>query len=76
MHDNIFETIQSDIEFLVSFLPARRVKDVEPGWAPMFYITGTYEGDIAIMQRIEEICQKYNLDLHSHDAKEDFVGED
>lgn len=48
-----------DIKFLMSFQPFTNT--VDPGLMPMDYLTGTYEGDIHVRNRIQSIKEKYNI---------------
>lgn len=75
---DLLETIKSDIKFLASFLPGHLVSDVEKGLSAMFYVTGTYEGDVELMKRVEEIYERYGIDpTEMTDAEEeDFVDTD
>lgn len=71
MNDDLLKQIRQDLEYLLSFVPARCREDVDKGLAPMFYVTGTYEGDIALADRVKEICERYNIE--ENDDDEDFV---
>jgi len=76
MTDILNETavkVRSDIEFLLDFVPATNPEQVSEGLAPMFYITGTYEGDVELATRVQEICSHYDIIL-DHDEDEDFEG--
>lgn len=53
--------LKGDMEYLLSFVPATDPSDVEPGLPAMCYITGTYDGDVAVIQRVADIKAKYNL---------------
>ena len=55
------EQVQQDIRFLLSFCPAYKTESVFPGLSPMFYLTGTYNGDVALVTRIEEIIARYQI---------------
>lgn len=72
MNDSLLSQIREDVEFLLSFLPAKNRKDVEPGLAPMFYVTGTYEGDLVLADRVAEICDRYGVEEEDY-GEEDFV---
>ena len=65
--------ITEDIKFLLSFAPATNVKDVHPGLMPMFYLTGSYDGDVALVQRIQSVVERYNIDV---DTIEDLVADE
>lgn len=69
--DKTAETIRNDIEFLLRFIPATDPKQVERGLAPMFYITGTYEGDVELATKVKEICDRYGIELRN-DEEEDY----
>lgn len=51
--------LKEDIEFLLSFSPCDAPEDVPEGLNPMFYFTGTYEGDKELAERIAEIRNRY-----------------
>ena len=57
--------VKDDIEFLLSFVPAIDPKDVYPDLMPMFYVTTTYEGDIKLAKRVQEIVRRYEIDVNS-----------
>jgi len=59
------DNITEDVKFLLSFAPATHVKDVHPGLMPMFYISGSYEGDRALVQRIQDIVERYEIDVNT-----------
>jgi len=67
------DQVRSDIEFLLSFVPATKAEQVSEGLAPMFYVTGTYEGDVKLATRVQEICERYDIVL-DYDEDEDFEG--
>ena len=60
--------LEKDIEFLLSFAPVEKAEDVPEGLAPMFYFSGTYEGDVAIANRIEEIKSRYVNSQNTSDS--------
>lgn len=65
---DLLDQIRKDIEFLLTFAPARRASEVEPGLSPFMYVTGSYEKDVQLIGQIEEICDRYGI--------EDFVEEE
>lgn len=67
------DQVRKDIEFLLSFAPALDPEQVSPGLAPMFYVTGTYEGDVELARKVKEICDRYDIIL-DYDNSEDFEG--
>lgn len=67
------DQVRKDIEFLLSFVPATKSAQVSEGLAPMFYVTGTYEGDVKLATRVQEICERYDIVL-DYDEDEDFEG--
>lgn len=67
------DKVRKDIEFLLSFVPATEPMQVREGLAPMFYVTGSYDGDITLANRVQEICERYDIIL-DHDENEDFEG--
>lgn len=70
MSDSI-DQIRKDIEFLLSFLPASEPSDVEPNLSPFFYFTGSYEGDVKIMNRVSGIKRRYGV--IDHENEEDYA---
>ena len=62
MAHNILEEVKDDIRFLLDLAPsALDPSDVEPNLAPMFYVTGSYEGDVKLVSRIKQIRDRYDL---------------
>jgi hypothetical protein len=53
--------MNADIEFLLSFAPCDTPADVPSGLSPMFYFTGTYEGDLAIARKIADIKVRHDI---------------
>ncbi len=72
MDENLLKQIQEDLEFLVSFAPAKDPLKVEQGLAPMFYVTGSYNGDVALATRVQKICERYGL-VEENPEDEDYV---
>ena len=69
------QTIE-DIKYLLSFAPAQSPEQVTEGLMPMFYVTGTHEGDVGIASRIEEIRNRYDIsidDVEDIDEEDEFV---
>lgn len=54
-----FEIAKKDIKFLLSFTPG--TKEVPQGLMSMFYITGSYEGDLELNERLREIADRYQV---------------
>lgn len=71
MNEDLLQQIRKDIEFLLSFVPAKHPSEVEKGLAPMFYVTSSYEGDMELATRVQAICERYATSLDDED--EDFV---
>ena len=71
MTTDVLEQVKEDIKFLLSFTPASDPAEVEPGLAPMFYITLTYEGDVALAKRVKEIRDRYHIEVENPE-EEDF----
>lgn len=62
MTHNILEDVKDDIRFLLKLAPsALDPNDVVPNLAPMFYVTGSYEGDVKLISRIQDIRKRYDL---------------
>lgn len=72
MNEDLLQKIRGDIEFLLSFVPAKHPNEVEKGLAPMFYVTSTYDGDIALAKRVQDICERYNIAEDNYED-EDFA---
>ena len=71
MAQDILEKVKDDIKFLLQLAPASDPNDVVPDLAKMFYATGSYEGDLALVSRVKEIMDRY--DIHEVDPEdEDF----
>jgi hypothetical protein len=68
--EHILEQVKEDVEFLLSFTPASDPSEVAPDLAPMFYVSGTYEGDIEIAKKVQIIRERY--DIETNDEEEDF----
>ena len=71
MTEHILEKVKEDVEFLLKFTPADNPTQVEPNLAPMFYVTGTYEGDLALAERVQSIRERYDI-VVTNDEEEDF----
>jgi hypothetical protein len=54
-----FEIAKKDIKFLLSFTPGLDV--VPEGLMSMFYVTGTYEGDVKLVEKLQEIANRYDI---------------
>lgn len=62
MTHNILEDVKDDIRFLLTLAPsALDPNDVAPDLSPMFYVTGSYEGDVKLISRIKDIRERYDL---------------
>jgi hypothetical protein len=59
--NDILEDVKDDIKFLLKLAPAYNPDDVEPGLAKMFYATDSYEGDVALVSRIKDIMDRYDI---------------
>lgn len=70
MTEHILEQVKEDVEFLLSFTPASGPSEVAPDLAPMFYVSGTYEGDVEIAKRVQIIRERYDIEMN--DEEEDF----
>lgn len=68
---DVLEQVRKDMEFLLSFTPASNPLEVEPNLAPMFYITGTYEGDVKIAEKVKAIRDRYDI-VMINPEEEDF----
>ena len=55
------QALKNDLLFLHSFAPAQSPDEVTPRLAPMFYVTLSYEGDVALAQRVQSIKNSYNI---------------
>ena len=75
MAQDILEKVKDDITFLLNLAPASDPNDVEPNLAPMFYITGTYDGDVTLVSRIKEIRDRYDIhDIAPEDKDFEEIG--
>lgn len=76
MDNNILSEIRKDIAFLLSFVPAKHPDEVDAGLAPMFYVTGSYNGDVDLAARVSEIVERYGVeDYYNEEDEEDFIDE-
>jgi hypothetical protein len=48
------ERLRKNCKFLLSFIPPWAI-DVPPNLGSLFYGTGTYEGDLEVKERVDEI---------------------
>lgn len=70
---DVLEQVRKDMEFLLSFTPASDPSEVEPNLTTMFYITGTYEGDVKIAEKVKAIRDRYDI-MTIDPEEEDFEG--
>jgi len=68
------EQVRKDIEFLLTFVPATDPAKVVKGLAPMFYVTGTYEGDVELAKKAKAIIDRYDIEVDDPE-EEDFADE-
>lgn len=61
-----------DMNFLLSFAPATCPSEVAPGLFAACYLTGTYEGDVKVAERVKEIVDRHGLTV-AHDEEADNV---
>ena len=71
MTEHILTQVKEDVEFLLEFMPAKDPAEVAEGLAPMFYVTGTYEGDVKLADRVRDIRERYEI-VAQNDEEEDF----
>lgn len=71
MTEHILEQVKEDVEFLLEFTPASDPSEVVPNLAGMMYVTGTYEGDMALAERVRGIRERYDI-VMLDDEEEDF----
>ena len=71
MTEHILAQVKEDVEFLLEFMPATDPAQVAEGLADMFYVTGTYEGDVEIATRVRDIRERYEI-VAQDDEEEDF----
>lgn len=60
-----------DIVFLLSFAPALSADDVSDGLSSMFYMTGSYQGDLKIATRVEEIRERHCINTEVIESLEE-----
>lgn len=70
MTEHILTQVKEDVEFLLEYMPATDPSQVVDGLASMFYVTGTYEGDLALATRVRDIQERY--EIAQQDDEEDF----
>lgn len=61
MPKDILEEVKDDIKFLLKLAPASDPGDVVPDLGDMFYVTGSYEGDVELISRVKEIMDRYDI---------------
>ena len=69
--EHILKQVKTDVEFLLTFTPASNPSEVVPNLAPMMYVTGTYEGDIKLAEKVQDIRERYDI-VEQNDEEEDF----
>jgi hypothetical protein len=69
--EHILTQVKEDVEFLLEFMPATEPSQVREGLATMFYVTGTYEGDVELADRVRDIRERYEI-VAQNDEEEDF----
>lgn len=57
----MIKQLKSDISFLLQFVPALTPDEVKDGLSIMFYVTGSYEGDLKLAKRIDKIRKSYEI---------------
>jgi hypothetical protein len=70
MNNEELDQLQKDLKLLLSFAPAQSPSEVEPGLGAMFYITLSYEGDVKIAERVEEIRNRYGIAIDDVDDEQ------
>lgn len=55
------EQIRDDFKFLLSFVPETDPGRIDDDLMPMFYVTGSYQGDVDIANRASKIMEKYGI---------------
>ena len=61
--------LKADMEFLLSFVPATQVSQVVSGLVSVCYITGNYEDELKLVEKIENIMGKYNLAIAASESE-------
>lgn len=51
-----------ELQFLYTIVKQFVPKELPEGNAPMFYITGSYDNDLKVIEQIEAIGKKYNFE--------------
>lgn len=70
------EQMVADMQYLIEQLaPTTNPKEVIPGLSKMFYATNSFEGDVALVTRIKQICDQYNINIVDTSDDEDFADE-
>ena len=64
--------LKNDILFLLSFVPALNKDAVIPDLCATFYFTGSFNGDLELVSKIENIVNRYGVDVDEVDDVEDF----
>lgn len=63
--------LQQDLKLLLSFVPATSPAQVSEGLGGMFYVTGTYKGDVELARKIEDIIVRYDININETIEYED-----
>ena len=58
---DVAQQIKEDMEFLLHFVPAMDPSQVEPDLMNYQYITGYYDDDVKIVERIADIIERNGL---------------
>lgn len=53
--------VKQDLEYLLKFVPATDPQQVQPDLPSVCYITGTFEGDIEVAERVKNIVCEHEL---------------
>ena len=60
MFPEMLKILQEDLNLLLSFVPIWAIV-VEKGLDPTMYGTGSYEGDLKVKMKVDDIIWRYNL---------------
>ena len=55
------QILVEDIKFLLAFVPALSRSEVVKGMFSSYYLTGSYEGDVSMIHKVEDIMERHGI---------------
>jgi hypothetical protein len=56
------DQVKDDISFLLSFVPATHPDDIEEDMFSSYYMTGSYDTEVELINRVRDIVVRYEID--------------